>query len=83
MEKGKTSQTAAPVQPAEDLPYVVELWHDGDPGTVERVLGRAQNAQLARAIFKAAEGEHPHRRITLRKGNHIIEECLGDATARR
>jgi hypothetical protein len=56
----------------EDLPYHVELRQDGD--IVERVLARAQNAQLARAIFKAATGEHPQRRITLRKGKQIIAD---------
>ena len=58
---------------AEDLPYVVELWTL--PRTdVERVLGRANSAALAQAIFLAAEKEHLGRRITLRKGEAPIAE---------
>jgi len=41
---------------------------------VERVLARALNAQLARAIFNAAKGEYPERRITLCKGSRIIAD---------
>jgi len=33
--------------------------------------------QLARAIFKAAQGEHPERRITLRKGNRVLSDSNG------
>jgi hypothetical protein len=60
--------------PTEELPYRVELWRDGGAEAVERVLARAVNVQLARAIFNAAQGEHPDRRITLRKGNRIIAD---------
>ena len=63
-------EAAAP----EELPYRVELWHDGVGDAVERVLARAANTQLARAIFKAAQGEHPERRITLRKGNRVVSD---------
>jgi hypothetical protein len=52
----------------------VELWHDGGGDAVERVIARAVSAQLARAIFKAAQGEHPERRITLRRGSRIIAD---------
>jgi hypothetical protein len=38
------------------------------------VLARAVNAQLAREIFKAAQGEHPERRITLRRGRRIVAD---------
>jgi hypothetical protein len=38
------------------------------------VLARAASMQLARAIFKAAQGEHPERRITLRKGNRVVSD---------
>jgi hypothetical protein len=58
----------------EDLPFRVELWHDGGHDAVERILARAANAQLARAIFKAAQGDHPQRRITLRRDNRIIAD---------
>jgi hypothetical protein len=58
----------------EELPFRVELWHDGSGDTVERVLARAASAPLARAIFKAAQGEHPERRITLRRDHQIIAD---------
>jgi hypothetical protein len=41
---------------------------------VERVLARAVNASLARAIFTAAQSEHPGRRIALRHGNRVLAE---------
>jgi hypothetical protein len=60
--------------PSEELPYRIDLWGaDGDNG-VERVLARAASMQLARAIFKAAQSEHPHRRITLCRGNRIVSD---------
>jgi hypothetical protein len=57
----------------EDLPYRIELWREGH-GEVERVLARAAGAELAQAIFKAAQGEYPQRRITLRKGEATVLE---------
>ncbi len=59
--------------PSEKLPYRIELWHSS-ARTVERVLARATNAPLARAIFKAAQTENPGRRITLAKGSKIISD---------
>jgi hypothetical protein len=53
------------------LPYRIELWRDGK-AEVERVLARAASAELARAIFKAVEGEYPTRRITLSKGGTLV-----------
>jgi hypothetical protein len=72
--KDEILKSDGPSPPREQLPYRVELWHDGGGDAVERVLARAANAQLARATFKAAEGEHPERRITLRRGNRIIAD---------
>lgn len=57
----------------ETLPYSVELWN-GARDEVERELARASSAQLGRAIYKAAIGEHPGRRITLRRGNRTISD---------
>lgn len=54
-----------------------ELRHAERRHDVELVLARALNAELARAIFKAATSEHPERRITLRKVNSIIADSLG------
>jgi hypothetical protein len=58
----------------EELPYLIELRQAGDGDKVERVLARAFTAHLAHAIFKAAQDEHPERRITLRKGSRIIAD---------
>ena len=55
----------------EKLPYQVELW-DAERHRVERVLGRAANASLGRAIFTAAQTEHPGRYITLRRGSKLV-----------
>lgn len=62
--------------PAEDLPYHIELWRDGNGSGVERVLARAASVQLAHAIFKAVQTEHPKRRITLRAGERIVADSL-------
>jgi hypothetical protein len=58
----------------ENLPYRIELW-TANKVTVERVLARAVNATLARAIFNAARTEHPERLIVLRRGARVIAEC--------
>jgi hypothetical protein len=55
------------------LPYRIELVKSGER-LVERVLGRAANAQLANAIFKGALAEHPDRHIALRRGLRLIAE---------
>jgi hypothetical protein len=61
------------------LSYIIELWQADGAAKVERILARAANAALARAIFKAAQGEHPERRITLRRGNRIIADSASSA----
>jgi hypothetical protein len=71
------SRPGVPSQPQEELPYRIELWHADGRDAVDRVLGRAVNATLASAIFKAAQQEYPERRITLRKGNHIVADSAG------
>jgi hypothetical protein len=60
----------------EELPYRIELMKSGE-GLVERILGRAANAQLANAIFKAALTEHPGRHIILRRDTRLITESGG------
>ena len=57
--------------PQEDLPYRIELWLV-DRSAVERVLARAVSAELAQAIYKAAQSEYPQRRITLSKGQATV-----------
>jgi len=60
--------------PQDDLPYIVEIWEESGAQNVERVLARATNGKLARAILKSAEQEYPARRITLRLGDRVIED---------
>jgi hypothetical protein len=55
------------------LPYSIELW-DPHKKDVERVLGRAVSAPLARAIYSAALDEHPERRVTLCRGARVIAQ---------
>lgn len=73
-EKTKVVRLHDPIddEPA-NLPYFIELWDTGN-AAVERVLARAASAELARAIFKAARGEHPDRRVTLRRGQRVISD---------
>jgi hypothetical protein len=72
--RGEVSQLTGPAAAQDgELPYCVELWGAGRQ-SVERVLARAVNASLAHAIFKAAQNEHPGRRITLRHGNRVLAE---------
>ena len=70
--KFETSQ-AVTASRAEKLPYRIELWDSGGPA-LERVLARALNAQLARAIFRAAQKEHPQSRILLRRGARMVAD---------
>jgi hypothetical protein len=70
------SADASHSPPAEDLPYRVELWGDGDG--IERVVARAASVQLAHAIFRAVRNEHPGRRITLREGEKIVADSRED-----
>ncbi len=62
---------AGHAETAEDLPYAVELW-TLTRSQVERVLGRANSASLAQAIFAAAGSEHLGRKITLRHAGEVI-----------
>jgi len=71
------SRTALPTSASEELPYRIELWDEAGRGEVERVLARALNAQLAHAIFQAAKGDHPNRRITLSMDEHIRADAAG------
>jgi len=58
---------------SEKLPYRIELW-DQDARSLERILARALSAQLGRAIFKAAQKEHPEGRILLRRGKRTVAD---------
>lgn len=62
-----------PQNPNEELAYAVELWDENRKG-IEKILARAFNISLARAIFRTALEENPGRRIVLRHGSHIVED---------
>lgn len=66
------SRTAARPRSSEALPYRIEF-RDGS-AEERRILARAFSLQLAHAIFRAALGEHPEARITLRRGPRIIAD---------
>ena len=51
------------------------------PASKVPALARAVNAQLARAIFRAATGEHPGSRITLRRGARIIADTAAEQSS--
>lgn len=55
------------------LPYRIELAGHGE-NAPERVLAMALDANLARAIFRAAQKEYPERRIVLRRGSRTVAD---------
>ncbi len=65
------ASAAAETHRSEDLPFAIELW-DAQNTMVERVIARASNPQLARAIFGSAQKEYPERRITVRRGAETL-----------
>jgi hypothetical protein len=72
--KANVTQLAVAAGDRESLPYRIEPWSEGHRKWPERVLARAFSAPLARAIIKAAQTEHPGRRITLRRGARVIAD---------
>ena len=58
----------------EDLQFRIELWDGADKARRERLLARAANMRMARAIFEAARESYPDRRITLRRGSRLIAD---------
>ena len=74
---GERTTRASPTDNAsasnENLSYRVELWDRGGD-SLKRVLARAANSQLARAIFTAAQKEHPDGRILLLRGTRKMAD---------
>jgi hypothetical protein len=70
----KASQIAGSYGKGDILPYQVELWDKANSDSVERILARVADLQLARAIFEKAQGEHPGRRVTLRRGMELLAD---------
>lgn len=73
-DRDKLARIQKPADREETLPYRIELRGAGNGDSVERVLARAFNAPLARAIFKAAQSENPDRRITLSRGARLLAD---------
>lgn len=55
------------------LPYRIELCGERNDAP-ERVLALALDANLAHAIFQAAQKEYPQRRIVLRRGGRTVAD---------
>ena len=72
-QSAKTKARGAVAAPAEELPYAVELWNLTRTGR-ERVIARAANITLARAIFAAACSEHLGRRLVLSRAGQILQQ---------
>lgn len=73
-DTSKVARIANAKRHKEMLPYRIELRDLADDNSVEQVLARAFSSALARAIFKAAQSEHPDRRITLSRGSRLIAD---------
>jgi len=72
--RGRIARASGAAARSETLPYRIELWGTADGAAVERVIARAFNAPLARAIFQAAQSENPERRITLSRGARLLAD---------
>jgi hypothetical protein len=59
--------------PEDPLPYTVEVG-DHDLSRPDKVIGRAANIMLARAIFEAAQKDYAGKPIRLRRGADIIAQ---------
>lgn len=70
LSRGVAARSAGPA-PGGPLPYAVELWNLTRTQP-ERIIARAANATLARAIFAAACTEHFGRRLVLRRGGQVL-----------
>ena len=73
-DETRTEAPSPRSQANEELSYRIELWRDSQPSSVERVLARACSATLAQAIYRAAQSEHPDRRITLSHGDRLMAD---------
>ena len=73
----RTARMSSPAAPHDKLPYRVELCGE-DGNAPERVLALALDANLARAIFRAAQKEYPERRIVLRRGSRVVADSAAE-----
>jgi hypothetical protein len=59
--------------PEDPLPYTVELCQQGNERSI-RVIGRAANIMLARAIYEAAQTDFAGKTIRLRRGPDVLAQ---------
>jgi hypothetical protein len=69
----KIARIGSPAAQHDKLPYRIELCGESE-NAPERVLAMALDANLARAIFSAAQKEYPDRRIVLRRGGRTVAD---------
>ncbi len=69
----KIARISSPTTQQDRLPYRIELCGESNDAP-ERVLALAHDANLARAIFRAAQKEYPERRIVLRRGGRVVAD---------
>ena len=71
VERGSRYRRNDVAREHDGLPYVIEIWSKTGSQPL-RVIARAQNAALARAIFRAAAAENPERKLTLRRDGRTL-----------
>lgn len=72
-DQGQVIRLEAGASPSDPLPFVVELWNRSRTAP-ERIVGRAANVVLARAILLAVTNEHLDRKVVLRRGAQVLAE---------
>ena len=73
----KIARIGSPATQQDQLPYWIELCGESKDAP-ERVLALALDANLARAIFRAAQKEYPERRILLRRGSRTLADTAAE-----
>jgi hypothetical protein len=69
----KIARISSDAAQPDKLPYRIELVGESE-NAPERVLALALDANLARALFRAAQKEYPERRIVLRRGDRTVAD---------
>ena len=69
----KAAQISSAAEQHDQLPYSIELCGENKDAP-RRVLALALDANLARAIFRAAQKEYPEHRIVLRHGDRTVAD---------
>jgi hypothetical protein len=70
--RSKLRDRGGPIE-VDPLPFRVELWPAGVEKP-ERLLGRAATMLLAQAIYAAAQQDYAGQRITLSRGDMVLQQ---------